>query len=800
MCVKKEEFTEAQLDGLNQKLRAIEKWAEETNHFETHFFIADIDDARRNHFGAADKESAGSALGKLLKEEFYRTHTVLAGQAPLWRIMPPNISDEEYEGFRKLASTSYDIDTNSYADMGNAQRITLEEAFGAALWQLNKALGSPFKSAMKMALIEDYMDPASDSVLLCDHLKETLARIASKPVAKNAQGKAEAEPHTIEELAERVHVDGYVLMFNRISDYYQRKARMELLGILRKCFYLKAGTSITGLDDPLREKTPKKDMIAEIVQGWGWGNDEIADLNDYKKWPFEKSVALGKQVNGFIVDSYKRLSQSGATEKTRINPTDITVLGRKLFTFYSKKDNKIGFLPKSFEESLHQDDLTFAYVPIPNKEGIWKVYRGNISPSEIQKNGTEDQLLLKSANLPEVLVWLVINGVWSRDTSFNLIAKNVPIPVAEVQDLLSQLLGFFPPVRVDALSNEALLRESEIQKTMVLVNFGELKQGGKITRLDVTYVTSWGEIFYRRAPGDISTSSVIQFCLNYLPQRDSVGEGTFKDSLKIYLPSGRAGQSERLVFREIERLVHEAANFFFSKPLPPDSIRTYIFQDEPRVYSLTLEEKKILRNQYLNIDECFLKLPRGGFRKNHVLLSASPTKLLPHQALASHLEEGVVQVFAFDDGLLARIYVSDELGGTSAFDMPRKEWAHFQGKFFLFLESVLAELAEEPHRVQEKLPLPELVFYDITKKGTYQDHFDITNVTEAARASSIKSAHGERLTAIETAAPGEGKRILEFQTGGSNLFKRGTRRENFSDRRRPCLQKTRKQRKISHFY
>ena len=92
------------------------------------------------------------------------------------------------------------------------------------------------------------------------------------------------------------------------------------------------------------------------------------------------------------------------------------------------------------------------------------MYRGNISPSEIQKNGTEDQLLLKSENLPEVLVWLVINGVWSRDTSFNLIAKNVPIAVAEVQDLLSQPLGFFPPVRVDALSNEALLRESEIQK------------------------------------------------------------------------------------------------------------------------------------------------------------------------------------------------------------------------------------------------------------------------------------------------------------------------------------------------
>ena len=98
---------------------------------------------RKNYFRLADKESAGSALGKLLKEEFYRTHTILVGQAPLWRIMPPNISDEEYESFRKLASKNYDLDTNSYADMGNAQKITLEEAFGAALWQSRSPQQSP---------------------------------------------------------------------------------------------------------------------------------------------------------------------------------------------------------------------------------------------------------------------------------------------------------------------------------------------------------------------------------------------------------------------------------------------------------------------------------------------------------------------------------------------------------------------------------------------------------------------------------------------------------------------------------
>ncbi|MEE9240675.1 MAG: class I adenylate cyclase, partial [bacterium] len=380
VCVKKPEFTKEQLDALAHKLQEIEKWAEKKNHFECHFFITDIDEARENHFGESDSESAGSALGKLLKEEFYRTHTVLAGLPPLWTVMPPHISDEEYERLSRMAPERYAYDPAKYIDLGNAQRVSMEEAFGAALWQLNKALRSPFKSAIKMALIENYMDPHSEPTLLCDNLKENLTNLTTQFYKDKFKTDALGPGKFVDDHPNHFELDGYLLMFNRILEYYRRKGREDLQEILRQCFYLKAGDTITGIYDPMRQKNLKKDMLGELIEGWGWNNDHILDLNAFKEWPFERSVELGRQINNFIVDSYKRLSQSGTTSNVKINENDLTVLGRKLFTFYSRKDKKVEYLPKSFEESLHQDQITFSMIPTRRGgEGIWRVHRGSVA-------------------------------------------------------------------------------------------------------------------------------------------------------------------------------------------------------------------------------------------------------------------------------------------------------------------------------------------------------------------------------------------------------------------------------------
>jgi len=595
VCVKKEKITDAQMDGFKEKLKALEEWAEDLSHFECHFFITDIDSVKINNFGSADKESAGSALGKLLKEEFYRTYTVLAGHFPFWALMPPNISLEEYEDLRTMAIKSRKIERGNYIDMGAAQRITMEEAFGAALWQLNKALGSPFKSAMKMALIEDYMDKATDPVLLCDRLKVALTEIqdqreteekeakaggseeeAEKPKIGKGRGRVSAEPKLVllEEDTERTNIDGYNLMFNRIQDYYRRTNQEENLDVLRKCFYLKAGTSITNLEDPARSRYPLKDMLGQIVQSWGWTNDEVVSLNNYEKWSFDERVALGKQVNNFIIDSYKRLKKMGAESNVQINETDMTVLGRKLFTFFSKKENKIGFLPKSFEEGLRQERITLSFVKPEKKMGVWKVYPGTAATKELEEGTMEDQVLKSSYSLPEILFWLVLNGIWTKDTDIALIARESPLSTAEVQDVLFFMTNFFPPAKVDALDNKDLLVTSKVERVLAILNYGMGDNVKKVGRLEVIHSTSWGELFYERAPTNIRPGDAVQFCLNHLPRFNRGSAKPPLDRIGVYVPSARAGKSSNVrIFQSFEKAIHKSAKNRYEKIIQQMSAR-----------------------------------------------------------------------------------------------------------------------------------------------------------------------------------------------------------------------------------
>lgn len=758
VCVNKPEFTPEALEALAFRLKEIEEWAEKKNHFESHFFITDITEARNNHFGASDSESAGSALGKLLKEEFFRTHTVLAGYPPLWVLMPPQVSDEEYERLRDLAKKDYQLETRKYIDLGNAQRISMEEAFGAALWQLNKALGSPFKSAMKMGLIEDYMDPETDPVLLCDRLKEAIGEIASKPMQRGDLDSLGGDC-LLDEHPKRFELDGYLLMFHRILGYYRRKGKEDLEDILRKCFYLKVGEKIAGVNDPARAKSPKKDMLGILVEGWGWENEKILHLNKFKEWPFDQSVTLGKEVNSFIIDSYKRLSQAGATSQVQINPTDLTVLGRKLFTFYSKKENKVDFLPRIFDDSLHQDHLTFGFsAGAPGTSPTWRVYRDAVSPTELSSPTSAAKRLRQSQNLASLLAWLVVNGIWTRSTHVSLASKEAPLTVADLQDMLGGMRDFLPRIDVGHLSNTQLLGEAQVEKVFAILNLCEPKLSERIVRLNVLYETTWGEVFGEaHDPADMTSSLCI--CLRALP-REGVN---YREAFKVLIPSGKAGVSNRAMFVDFEQLVHEAAEFFYGTPLPPRTVRSFVFQSERMVSVVSWGGGKIHSEFFPTFDDFYQKRETGKFQGFEMKVASSPSKLVPQQLMAANLKPNTIQIIVCDDGIKARLYVSDEMGGTMFVALSSKSWLPYAVKAAAFLQNAAKRLAGEPARAELRLPPPGFGVCYIGPRGANREGYRVEDMTQTVLAQDTNPAE-IRCVAEETAG---GKKAIVIQMEGA---------------------------------
>ena len=173
LLIDKKDFTEESMKLFQKKLNLIETWTWDNYKLETHFFINDYEEVKNNIFGESDSESTGSALAKLLKEEMYRTMIIVTGKMPFWLVTPVNCDDDRYyELYEKLQSGKTLLKKEEFIDMGNVDDISDGEFFGGSIWALIKSFKSPFKTLMKMGVLEEYMFGDTKSNLLCHQIKD----------------------------------------------------------------------------------------------------------------------------------------------------------------------------------------------------------------------------------------------------------------------------------------------------------------------------------------------------------------------------------------------------------------------------------------------------------------------------------------------------------------------------------------------------------------------------------------------------------------------------------------------------
>jgi adenylate cyclase class 1 len=147
-CVDQRGVSEKQAAAFQKKIDEIQKWALKEAGVEVHIFINDITNLKMNIFAEDEDEGFGSTIGGVLKDEFFRSSIIIAGKIPFWWVIPGFVSDSDYE---KLFAHIPEKDRrDKYVDIGNLYRISREDFLGAALFQLIKAIGSPFKSILKI--------------------------------------------------------------------------------------------------------------------------------------------------------------------------------------------------------------------------------------------------------------------------------------------------------------------------------------------------------------------------------------------------------------------------------------------------------------------------------------------------------------------------------------------------------------------------------------------------------------------------------------------------------------------------
>lgn len=469
VCVDEVRLGEEGLDLLKKKLAAIEEWALKVFHVEIHFFVVDLASVREDRFGASDKESSGSAQGKILKEEFYRTMILVAGKVPLWCVTPEWLDDE----YQYLLTLEPGL-CKDYLDLGKVSNIPTGEYFGASIWQIFKSLKSPYKSVMKMSLLDKYVQEEQKNGLLCNRLKEAWS-----------SGHGDLRRH-----------DPYLLLFEEVLRYYRRAGQVNAESLLKVCFFLKLGIrSIADLDESVIGV--RKRVVQDYIERWGWDELKVQDLGRFRSWQFDKIFRLSTNINRYMIETYKNLSRAvreTQADEMRITQEDLTMLGRKMFVQFSKQPHKVERLPLIVHGRALFQQLYLDYSQPAEGQAAWVLYhlkRGT--------RGERDQgkMLKKMKRVEEIVIWLVHNGLYSPTTSLELVPNPTPISIQDIIDLLRALSSFFAPSEIESLSPRALLEKPRVQKLFVAINFNLSRKLSKIHEYTAIYMTTWGELFCR---------------------------------------------------------------------------------------------------------------------------------------------------------------------------------------------------------------------------------------------------------------------------------------------------------------
>lgn len=473
LFINRSEFSRVDQFALERKLTALEQWVQAHMGVETHFFVQDVDDFRMNRFGVTDKENVGSALGKLFKDEFYRTAIWVAGKRPLWWLIPPDYPELTSGGFRAAAAAAGVPSLDNYLDLGHLIAVEEEEYFGAALWQINKGLGSPFKSVLKMGLLESYLFNPIEG-LLCEEVK----RRALAPT-----GDLEA-------------IDPYVMMFERAEAFYRARGMPKDAALMKQAFLLKAGVGPEQAARLFRIRpesmTKKERIIAGLINKWGWNADNLDSLDEFFTYNPRRTGSLNS-VYKFFVDAYVRLSNYKREHKMEgryITQEDMTVLGRKLFAFFEQAPGKIPYA----QFAGKTDFKRLSAVPVRasgTEERQWAVYPGTI----LEVLAAADAPPLATAKtLMEILVWAVVNKVWTPEVKFHLRSEGTGYREEDALFIMKAMREFF---RTDAYepSRADYLEERVVVRALVVPNFGLQNETGEtlIRHVDMLLYDTWGE-------------------------------------------------------------------------------------------------------------------------------------------------------------------------------------------------------------------------------------------------------------------------------------------------------------------
>lgn len=546
-------FSEKEIEQLQQKFDLIQRWAAELGVEVSLFLMNPQEFQTQTYHCDAGNEHNGSAQHFFLLDEFYRSAIRLAGKRILW--LHIDKQGQDYSQLIKQAVENGELDANDWIDFGDFSSLSIGEFFGASLWQLYKGITSPYKSIIKILLLESYAQTYPKTDLISKKFKKLLL---------SPQGIC-------------YHFDPYLAMLDQVTKYLEQRQEFERLDCLRRCFYIKASD---------QQHSPScLQELAQLSQGWGWSEKERQILNSREQWKVKQVVAYQQRVVDELLQSYRHLLDFA--RKFQIDPSimphDADFLMRQLYSAFEEVPGKIQLLTHYMYEpgSLAEKDLTFIEV----SEGVsvkagW--YMTNHAP--FCSYDSTSRYVRYDKSLIKLIAWSYFNGLMNEETQVHLVNQRVNLSNLR-QFVVDLQLSF--PLNAPVVKAEELHHPNEVRNLIVAVNLVEdptlsmspinkseieqrdlfnLRSSGQgiIGSVSIIYRNMWNEVITQHFEGNHSLLKSLKFISNKIYRSAARPESVNVFSYSSQLNS----EIEQFVLNVVDRCISVKTGSIFQRTQP----------------------------------------------------------------------------------------------------------------------------------------------------------------------------------------------------------------------------------------
>lgn len=690
-------MAQEELELLQEKATAIEKWADNIG-LEVHFFLMDAQRFVKGERNDLDGEDCGSAQHHLLLDEFYRTSILLCGCYPLWWLVPVE-HENNYDDFVYRLQKQGFVKPEEVIDFGGIGTIPAGEFVGAGMWQLYKAIGSPYKSILKLFLTEAYASSYPDVRPLSLDLKTRIFR----------------------EGTELDKLDPYLLLYDRLEAYLLTRDELSRLELVRRCIYFKANIP---MGQATRRKHWKRDFLRPVINEWGWTEGLIMHLDNRPQWQVHTVVQERKTLVNELIHSYKFLSQFGRNyqEETMLTAKDMTLLGHKLYATFDRKPGKIDLINPGISKDIQEDKLSLhlnrQHVRRRIPQMAWSLFTG------IARPGGAQNAIKKSPSLIELLAWCHVNQVMAKGTNVVMYQGQQHGQDYELKEIINSFyqtpltesietnfdeppvprhISLYINVFVDPMSHYTRRGIHKISNRTDSLGYSALKENLVLT-IDQMVFNSWREVLVTRYEGQNALLRVIEdYLMSYPP--DSIQQAP---KLNVYC---YCATRSKAITERVESVMDEVRNCFYGAK--NRHRRRYILQISNEYHLIQFSDGRPVIYHYDKPVQLFRQLSKPQRYYSQIMLDSHALRGSVIKMVCERARPGAIQVYYLRQEQQAQIYVIDERGSLIQWRTPMYNEAALINPLDHFLRQV--EYRQNRHRYggKESVQQRQIEYFEV---------------------------------------------------------------------------------------